>query len=49
MFFDGAEIVKFGLIGGRVDEGGDEGRSDIGPACRSRAESIVVMRRASEG
>lgn len=48
-FFDGAEIVEFGLVGGRVDEGADEGRSDKRPAWRSRAENIVVIRRTSEG
>ena len=41
--------MGFGLVGGRVDERGDEGRSDKGPAWRSRAQNIVVMRRTSEG
>lgn len=41
--------MEFGLVGERVDEGVDEGRSDKGPAWRSKAENIVVMRRTSEG
>lgn len=36
------------LMGG-VDEGGDEGGNDKGPAWRSRAEYIIIMRRTSEG